>query len=332
MSERERRRRAVGALVLALGTAGVAAPPARAQERLTRGQVLAALATATPERPADFTGQDLSGLDLAGVDFKRANLTRCHLVRTNFANARLFSVTLTDAVATDADFSAANLDVAVGYRVDLRRAILRHASLFAVILPGADLSDADASGARLIGPIANAKAQRAKFVRADRRGRRESVDGHHAPRRHGGRLQRRGLDRREPAQGPSRARQSDGGRLDRRRRDGCGSEWRPPQGHPRQGPDPRPGQGPACRPGDLQRLSRTAGERSGAPSECGPRLPLRRCSSPARARARLALPPPRATHSCMRATRRGTASASSPPAPTPWSPRFSWASDRAGSP
>src|SRR5712692_3741176 len=160
MSERERRRRAVGALVLALGTAGVAAPPARAQERLTRGQVLAALATATPERPADFTGQDLSGLDLAGVDFKRANLTRCHLVRTNFANARLFSVTLTDAVATDADFSAANLDVAVAYRVDPQRAKFVRADLGAdagnqsmgvmrLDATGVDFSGADLTGANL---------------------------------------------------------------------------------------------------------------------------------------------------------------------------------------
>src|SRR5256886_10986153 len=80
---------------------------------------------------------------------------------------RSSSVTLTDAVATEADFTAANLDVAVAYRVDLRRAVLRDASVFAVILYDADLSDADLSGARLIGPMNNAKAQRAKFIKAN---------------------------------------------------------------------------------------------------------------------------------------------------------------------
>ena len=73
----------VSGVALAVLAAGTGPGPARAQERLTREQVLAALAHATPQSPADFTGQDLSGLDLAGVDFKRANLTKCRLVRTN---------------------------------------------------------------------------------------------------------------------------------------------------------------------------------------------------------------------------------------------------------
>ena len=154
-------------VVVAVLAASVAPDRGRAQAPLTREQVLAALARATPQHPADFTGKDLSGLDLAGVDFKRANLTKCRLVRTNLAKAQLSSVTLTDAVATEADFTAANLDVAVAYRVDLRRAVLRDASVFAVILYDADLSDADLSGARLIGPMNNAKAQRAKFIKAN---------------------------------------------------------------------------------------------------------------------------------------------------------------------
>src|SRR3989475_452067 len=135
-------------VVVAVLAASAAPDSGRAQAPPTREQVLAALARATPQHPADFTGMDLSGLDLAGIDFKRANLTNCRLVRTNLAKAQLSSVTLTDAVATEADFTAANLDVAVAYRVDLRRAVLRDASVFAVILYDADLSDADLSGAR----------------------------------------------------------------------------------------------------------------------------------------------------------------------------------------
>src|SRR5881396_3317647 len=145
--------------VLVAVVAATAAPdPGHAQARLTREQVLAALERATPQQPADFTGQDLAGLDLSGVDFKRANLTKCRLERANLARAQLSSATLTDAVATEADFTGANLDVAVAYRVDLRRAVLRDASVFAVILYGADLSDADLSGANL---------RKALLVRAD---------------------------------------------------------------------------------------------------------------------------------------------------------------------
>ena len=47
----------VAAGVVLAALAAVPAPsPARAQERLTREQVLAALAAATPQHPADFTG------------------------------------------------------------------------------------------------------------------------------------------------------------------------------------------------------------------------------------------------------------------------------------
>ena len=153
------------AAVALLATSGIARPLC-AQQRLTREQVLGALAGATAQTPADFTGQDLSGLDLTGVDFKRANLTRCRLVGTNFTKAQLFAATLTDAVATDADFTGATLDMVVMYRADLRRAVLRDASLFAVIMPDADLSDADLSRAKIVSPMAHAKLIRAKLVHA----------------------------------------------------------------------------------------------------------------------------------------------------------------------
>ncbi len=154
---------------LATADSAVADAPAQAPqgERLTREQVFAALAHATPQSPPDFTGKDLSGLDLSGVDFKRANLTKCRLVRTNFAKAQMFAVTLSDAVATEADFTGATLDLAVAYRVDLRRANLRDASLFATILTGADLSDADLTGARLIAMMSNAKLIRATLAHAN---------------------------------------------------------------------------------------------------------------------------------------------------------------------
>ncbi len=136
-------------------------------ERLTRDQVLAALAAATPQHPVDLTGKDLSGLDLAGVDFKRANLSRCRCVGTNFSKAQMFSVTLSDAVASEAVFAGTTLDVAVMYRVDLRHANLRDASLFATILIGADLSDADLTGARVIAVMTNAKLVRTTLAHAN---------------------------------------------------------------------------------------------------------------------------------------------------------------------
>ena len=154
---------------LATADSPAADPPAQGPqgERLTREQVLAALAAATPQHPADLTGKDLSGLDLAGVDFKRANLSRCRCVGTNFSKAQMFSVTLSDAVASQAVFAGTTLDVAVMYRVDLRHANLRDASLFATILMGADLSDADLTGARVIAVMTNAQLVRATLAHAN---------------------------------------------------------------------------------------------------------------------------------------------------------------------
>src|SRR5881296_3239674 len=63
-------------VVIAVVAASVAPDSGRAQQDLTREQVVVALDRATPVHPADFTGKDLSGLDLSGLDFKRANLTR----------------------------------------------------------------------------------------------------------------------------------------------------------------------------------------------------------------------------------------------------------------
>lgn len=142
-------------------------PAAPAQGvRLTREQVLAALADATGQAPADLSGRDLSGLDLSGVDFKRANLSKSRLAGANFSRAQMFAVTLSDAVASDANFSGAVLDVAVMRGIDFTRADLRDASLYATILIGANLTDANLSGARVIAALTNAKLAGTKLVRA----------------------------------------------------------------------------------------------------------------------------------------------------------------------
>src|SRR5436309_1709871 len=105
--------------VLVAFMAATAAPdPGHAQARLTREQVLAALERATPQQPADFTGQDLAELNLSGVDFKRAD-------------------------ASGVDFSGADFTGA-----NLRKALLVRADL-----TGADLTDADVTGADLTGAI-----------------------------------------------------------------------------------------------------------------------------------------------------------------------------------
>src|SRR5207237_9172328 len=86
----------IGRVAVALLATSVASAPAVAQQPLTREQVLAALADATAQTPADFTGRDLSGLDFTGVDFKRANLTRRRLIRSNFTRPQLFAAPTTD--------------------------------------------------------------------------------------------------------------------------------------------------------------------------------------------------------------------------------------------
>src|SRR6266540_3371846 len=143
------------------------APLAYPGARLTQEQVLAALARATEEAPADFSGRDLSGLDLGGVDFKRANLSHCRLVRTNFAGARMFAVQLDDAVATEANFTGTVLDVAWMRRIDLSRAILRDASLYATLLTAANLDGADLTRVRLIAALGGASLRRATLAHAN---------------------------------------------------------------------------------------------------------------------------------------------------------------------
>jgi uncharacterized protein YjbI with pentapeptide repeats len=137
------------------------------ESTLSLEEVLAALARASEDAPADFSGHDLSGLDVSGVDFKRANLSRCRLVRTNFAGAKMFAVRLDDAVATEANFSGAVLDVAWMRRIDLNRAILRDASLYATLLTDADLTDADLTRARVIAAMGGATLRRANLAHAN---------------------------------------------------------------------------------------------------------------------------------------------------------------------
>ncbi len=133
--------------------------------RMTRDEVVRALAAGGDERSPDLAGRDLSGLDLGGLDFRRADLSRSALVGTRFAGAQMFGVTLNGATAREADFSGAVLDVAVLRGTDLTRAVLRDASLYATILIGADLTEADLTGARVIAALNDAKLPRAILAR-----------------------------------------------------------------------------------------------------------------------------------------------------------------------
>ena len=83
-------RHAVCAIVLVAALAGEAAAqdmlrhvdlssPQMTEAEMTRDEVLAALAAASPERPADLGGKRLSGLDLSGIDFGGASLRAAYL-------------------------------------------------------------------------------------------------------------------------------------------------------------------------------------------------------------------------------------------------------------
>ena len=121
-------------------------------EKLTREQVVAALAEASASAPADFYSKNLSGLDLSGIDFKGANLTAAVLSGSNLAGANLSRCNLTVSFAEGTNFSNANL---------------RGAMMFSIQLQGANLRGADLSGARLIGDLRRANLEQAILAGMD---------------------------------------------------------------------------------------------------------------------------------------------------------------------
>lgn len=92
----------------------VAICPSSYAAPVTIRQIVEALAKATPDHPADFTGFDMTELDLSGIDFKGAKLV----------DANMFGVDLTGADLSHANLTRANLN-----RVTIIRANFSHADL-----------------------------------------------------------------------------------------------------------------------------------------------------------------------------------------------------------
>src|SRR5712691_7499896 len=100
-------RLAIAAALLAPLAPGAADWPG--YEKLTREQVVAALAEASASAPADFYSRNLSGLDLSGIDFKGANLAAAVLNGANLTRANLSRCNLTVSFAEGANLANANL-------------------------------------------------------------------------------------------------------------------------------------------------------------------------------------------------------------------------------
>jgi uncharacterized protein YjbI with pentapeptide repeats len=149
--------------------AAAGAPALRSDSTvLTREQVVARLAAATPNHPASFAGANLTGLDLSGLDLSRVDFSGATLSRAKFVKAKMFATNFDRAVARMADFSGATMDLSVMRGgTDMSGAILRDVSLFAVIMPGANFTDADLTGARLVASATGALFVRAKLDHAD---------------------------------------------------------------------------------------------------------------------------------------------------------------------
>jgi mxaJ protein len=141
---------AIAALLLLPQSPGAADWPG--YEKLTREQVIAALARATASAPADFYSRNLSGLDLSGIDFKGANLTAAVLNRSNLTGANL---------------SRCNLTVSFAEGTNLTEANLQGAMMFSMQLQGANLKGANLSGARLIGDLRRANLEQAVLTKMD---------------------------------------------------------------------------------------------------------------------------------------------------------------------
>jgi mxaJ protein len=121
-------------------------------ERLTREQVVAALAKASASAPTDFYSKNLSGLDLSGIDFKGANLAAAVLNLSNLTSANL---------------SRCNLTVSFAEGTNLANANLQGAMMFSMQLQGANMKGANLSGARLIGDLRRVNLEQAVLTKMD---------------------------------------------------------------------------------------------------------------------------------------------------------------------
>lgn len=117
---------AVALIAILLAGSTQAATPAN-QDRpadLTAAQVRAALAAATPEHKADFSGKSLRELDLSGADLAGANLSGVNLFGTKLDGANL----------TGANLTGANLNLAWLIHANFTKANLTNASLVAPVV------------------------------------------------------------------------------------------------------------------------------------------------------------------------------------------------------
>src|SRR5437588_13128873 len=120
-------RLAIAVILLQPQSPGAADWPGHA--KLTREQVLAALADASASTPADFYSKNLSGLDLSGIDFKGANLTAAVLNRSDLTSANLSRCNLTVSFAEGTNLTNANLRDEQKFAMTLQRANLNGANI-----------------------------------------------------------------------------------------------------------------------------------------------------------------------------------------------------------
>jgi uncharacterized protein YjbI with pentapeptide repeats len=126
--------------------------PKMTQATMTRAEVEARLAQATPDAPADFTLVSLNGLDLSGLDFSKAVMRSAYLNGADLSGARLDGAVLDQAWALKADFSGASL---------------KGASLFQAQMMDTKFDGADLSGARLTADFSRASMLGANFAGAN---------------------------------------------------------------------------------------------------------------------------------------------------------------------
>src|SRR6266702_1768021 len=130
-------------------------------EKLTREQVVAALAKASASAPVDLYSKNLSGLDLSGIDFKGANLAQAVLAKVDGAadmknqsmglmRANILSANLRGADLSGSDFSRADFSFSDLSGANLAGAKLSGAEFSGTDMRGANLAGADLSGSNFI--------------------------------------------------------------------------------------------------------------------------------------------------------------------------------------